>query len=352
VTSVTRYLNVGERRIADDTPAFVIAEIGHNHQGDLDLCIEMIRSAARCGADAVKLQKRSNKDQFTEKAYNEVYNSTNSFGPTYGEHREHLEFGANDYRQLQRLADELGVIFFATAFDIPSFDFLAELGAPVVKIASGDIVNTPLLEHASASSIPLIASTGAASMGEVERAYETLKRGKSDFAILQCTSGYPAAHEELNIRVLESYRRRFPDTVVGFSSHENGIAMPLVAFALGARIIEKHFTLDRSMKGTDQAFSLSPSGLSRMCRDLKRAAAAIGDGEKVVYESEFGPMKKQRKSIVAARDLASGTVISLADLAYKVPDHGLKPYERGALVGRKLTRSFLQDDYITLDGVE
>lgn len=185
----------------------------------------------------------------------------------------------------------------------------------------------------------------------MEQAFEILKNGHSDFAILQCTSGYPADYKELNIRVIETYRDLFPDTVIGFSSHENGVGMPLLAYALGARIIEKHFTINRTMKGTDQAFSLSPSGLTRLCRDLERAHVALGDGVKRVYDSEIQPMKKQRKSIVAARELPQGHILASDDLAFKVPNEGLLPSDCHLLIGKAINRAIKTDDYIMLSDV-
>lgn len=346
-----RSITLAGRRIDDGSEAFVIAEIGHNHQGNLDLCKEMFRVAAQSGVDAVKLQKRSNRDQFTRAAYNNVYNSTNSFGETYGEHREFLEFGKAEYLELASFAEQLGVAFFATAFDVPSLEFLVDNGIGIIKIASGDVVNTPLLEQAAATGVPLIVSTGAATLAEVDQAYAILGAGQSEFALLQCTSGYPAQPEELNIRVIDRYRERYPDTVIGFSSHENGVAMPLLAYALGARIIEKHFTTDRTLKGTDQAFSLSPAGMARLCRDLKRSAKALGTGAKTVYPSERDPMKKQRKSIVAAVDLPAGTVLGPEHLAYKVPNEGLLPYESHLLIGRATVRALQQDEYIRTSDV-
>ncbi|QNI72331.1 N-acetylneuraminate synthase family protein [Synechococcus sp. NOUM97013] len=344
-----RSITIQNVTINDNSSPFVIAEIGHNHQGSLELCKQMIDSAVLAGVSAVKLQKRSNKHQFTAKAYNSIYNSENSFGVTYGEHRERLEFGRDEYSDLIKYCQSKNIIFFSTAFDIPSLNFLVEMDMPVLKIASGDIVNTPLLKEASETGIPIIASTGASDLVEVRNAYEILASGKSEFALLQCTSGYPAKYEELNINVITQFRNSFPDTVIGFSSHENGIVAPIAAYVLGARIIEKHFTTDRTMKGTDQAFSLSPSGMAQMCKDLSRIKLSMGSSDKRVLSSELISMKKQRKSIVAARDLAKGRIIEISDLALKVPDEGLKPYLIDNLIGKTLKVDLLEDDYVKME---
>ena len=335
--------------VDDQSLPFIIAEIGHNHQGSVELCKTIIDAAIDAGASAVKLQKRSNKHQFTSKAYNSVYNSENSYGATYGEHREKLEFGRDEYIELKKYCANKGVVFFSTAFDIPSLEFLADLEMPIIKIASGDIVNIPLLREVSQTGIPIIASTGASDFEEVCLAHSVLSSGKSEFALLQCTSGYPAKYEELNINVITQYRNAFPNTVIGFSSHENGIVAPVAAYVMGARIIEKHFTVDRTMKGTDQAFSLSPSGMAQMCKDLSRIHKSFGDTEKKVLSSELVAMKKQRKSIVAAKNLTKGTVIEISDLALKVPDEGLKPYLIDDLIGKTLQVDLLEDDYVKME---
>jgi N-acetylneuraminate synthase/sialic acid synthase len=342
-----RELTIRGTRIADDTDCWVIAEIGHNHQGKLDQCKELFRRAKECGADAVKLQKRDNRSLFTKAAFDKPYENENSFGATYGEHREKLEFGRDEYVELKRYAEELGLTFFATAFDIPSADFLAELDVPAYKIASGDLTNLPLLRHVARIGKPMIVSTGGGTLDDVRRVYDEIKPINPQLALLQCTAGYPPAWEELNLRVIETYRELFPDVVVGFSSHDSGIAMGPVAYVLGARIIEKHFTLNRAMKGTDHAFSLESPGLRRLCRDLKRTRIALGDGIKRCYESEEAPITKMGKKLVAARKLPAGTVLTAADVAVKSPGDGLRPYELDKVLGKRLVRDLAEDDAIS-----
>jgi sialic acid synthase len=264
-----RQLRIDGVTIDDAAGCYVVAEIGHNHQGSLERCKELFRLARECGVQAVKLQKRDNHSLYTREMYDQPYDNENSFGPTYGKHREALEFGRPEYLELQRYARELGITFFATAFDIASADFLAELDMPAHKIASGDIRNLPLLRHVARLGKPVILSTGGATLDDVERAYETVMPINRELAILQCTAGYPAAFEELDLRVITTYREHF-DVVIGLSSHDNGIAMAPAAYVLGARIVEKHFTWNRAAKGTDHPFSLEPVGLRKLVRDLQR----------------------------------------------------------------------------------
>ena len=342
-------LNIGSREIGDHTPCYVIAEIGHNHQGSLERARELFREAKLAGAHAVKLQKRHNRGLYTRTAYDKSYDNENSFGATYGEHREFLEFELEEYQALQAYAKELGVDFFATAFDVQSADFLNGLDVPVFKIASGDLKSTPLLEHVARMGKPMIISTGGAQIDDVQRAYDAVMPINPQLSILQCTAGYPAAFEELDLRVIATYRERFPGAVIGFSSHDNGIAMPVAAYMLGARIIEKHFTLNRAMKGTDHAFSLEPVGLRKMVRDLERTFKAMGDGQKKVYESERAPIIKMGKSLVVAHDLPSGHVLTAADVVMKSPGGGIPPYELGAVLGMVTTKALHEDDFLSFD---
>ena len=346
-----RELTIDGRKIDDNSDCYCIAEIGHNHQGNLKTAIEMFRVAKERGADAVKLQKRENRKLYTKTGYNKPYDNENSYGATYGEHREALEFGRSEYRELQAYARELGVTLFATAFDFASVDFLAELEMPAFKVASGDLKNIPLLVHMAKAGRPIILSTGGGTMEDVHRAYDAVMPINAQLCVLQCTAGYPAAFEELNLRVITTFRERFPQTVVGLSSHDNGIAMAVAAYLLGARVVEKHFTLNHTWKGTDHAFSLEPIGFQKMVRDLKRVRVALGDGVKRVYESEVAPMVKMGKQLVAARDLPAGHAIRREDIAIKSPGGGLPPYEIDKLIGRTARVALKADQAITFEAL-
>jgi len=341
---VTRQLKIGDVVIDDDSDCFVIAEIGHNHQGDLDTAKAMIKAAVEAGADAVKLQKRDNASLFTREFAEQVYNSENSFGSTYREHRAALELGREEYEELIAYSNELGTVFFATAFDVPSADFLHDLDVAAIKIASGDLTNTPLLRHVAERGRPMVVSTGGARMEDVERAYELITAINPQLALLQCTAGYPPAWEELNLRVITTFRERFPEAVVGFSSHDSGIAMAVVAYTLGARVIEKHFTLNRAMKGTDQAFSLEPTGMRKLVRDLRRTRTAMGDGKKATYASEEAPIRKMAKKLVAARGLPAGHRVTASDVALRSPGDGMAPYLLESILGRELAAPMQPDD--------
>ncbi len=346
-----RKLVINGQTIDDTANCWVIAEIGHNHQGSVKTCMEMFKVAKDCGADAVKLQKRDNKSLYTQAGYDKPYDNPNSYGETYGAHREALEFGEAEYRELKAYAAQIGVTFFATAFDFPSVDFLAKLDMPAFKVASGDLKNIPLLTYMAKAGKPMVLSTGGGTMEDVNRAYDAIMPINPQLCLLQCTAGYPAAFEELNLRVITTFRERFPQTVVGLSSHDNGIAMAVAAYMLGARVVEKHFTLNHTWKGTDHAFSLEPIGFQKMVRDLNRVRVAMGDGVKRVYQSEVTPMVKMGKQLVAARDLPAGHALRREDLAIKSPGGGLHPYEIDKVIGRTTRTALRADDAILFEAL-
>jgi len=348
-----RSLTIDGVEINDGSACYVIAEIGHNHQGDVEQAKHLIDAAKECGADAVKLQKRSNRTLYTRAFFDQPYDNEFSFGRTYGEHREALELSADEYAELQSYARDVGITFFATAFDFESADFLAELDVPAFKFASGDIRNTPLLRHVAAFGKPLLLSTGGAELADVERAVDAILPLNKQLCVLQCTAAYPAETDDLNLNVITTLRDRFPDLVIGLSDHQNGIAMAVVAYILGARVIEKHFTLNHAAKGTDHAFSLMPEGFRKLVRDLERVPGAVGDGVKRPLAIEEAAMRKMGKKLVAARDLDEGHILATQDIAIKSPaDGGLPPYELERIVGQRLRRALRTDEDVVLADLE
>ena len=348
----TRALRIDDAEITDGGDCWVIAEIGHNHQGSVEKAKELFTEAKATGAHAVKLQKRDNRGLYTREMFNKPYENENSYGSTYGEHREYLEFGRAEYQELKAFAADIGITFFATAFDLASADFLAELDMPAYKIASADLINTPLLRHVAEIGKPVILSTGGATLDDVRRGVETVAEINPQIVLLQCTAGYPAEWDELDLRVITTYRECFPTAVVGLSSHDSGIAMAVAAYVLGARVIEKHFTLNRALKGTDHRFSLEPVGLRKMVRDLRRTRVALGDGMKTMYPSETEPIVKMAKKLVAARSLPAGHTLRLEDVAMKSPGDGLPPYELDRVVGRTLRHPVSTDTALTFELLE
>ena len=320
----------------NNSNTLIIAEIGCNHMGDLNLCKKIILEAKQAGVDAVKLQKRDNKILFTKDQYNKIYNSENSFGKTYGEHRDNLEFNKSQFLNLKNFTEKLGMVFFATPFDIPSAIFLNDkVNIPLFKISSSDIENKPLIDTVLSFDKPFIVSTGFSDMKHLNRLYKYIKRKTKNFCFLQCTASYPCNTEDLNLNVLKVFKKKFKDIIIGLSSHHNGYSTETLAYMLGARVFEKHFTIDRTLKGTDQAFSLSTTGMKRMVRDIKRIEKSLGKSDKKKIKSEIEPMKKMKKSLVFLRNKAIGSIILREDIGVKCAgSFGLSPWDIDSLVGK------------------
>ena len=334
---MAKEIRFGKSVVSEKGPCYVIAEIGHNHQGELAKALEMIRVAARSGANAVKFQKRHNRNLYTAEMYDKPYENENSYGRTYGEHREKLEFGWEEYVELKRCAEESGVEFMCAPFDRDSVDFLEKLGITSFKFASGDLTNLPLIEYAARLGKPLFLSTGAATLDEIRKTYQTVLKHGVPMCIFHCVCEYPAEYGNLNLRLIETFKKEFPEAIIGYSSHDNGILAPVIAYAMGAVVLEKHFTLNRAWKGTDHKFSLEPEGLRKQVRDLRRYDVMLGDGQKVVRDYEKPIRVKMGKSLYTARALKSGHRLSDADLVIKTPGGaGFMPYELGRVVGRRL----------------
>ena len=331
---------------------FIVAEIGINHNGDVEIALEMIERAKECGADAVKFQKRDIESILTPEGFSKPYYGDNSFGQTYGEHRMALELSSDEYRTLKAYANSLGLEFFASVWDEKSADFMESIGSPSFKIASADVTNIPLIRHVAKKRKPIIISTGMSEWEEIQEAVRAVEAsGNKELILLQCVSAYPARPEQLNLAAIKTFDRMF-HCLVGYSGHANNIWDGPVAVAMGACVVEKHFTLDRAMKGSDHAASLEPSGLMRIVRDIRELERAIGDGKKHILEEEKGIRKKLGKSIVAMKDIAKGETISSENICLKSPALGLSGLEYDRMLGKIATKFLHKDTYLQLRDVE
>lgn len=347
-----RTIEIDGYKINDASAPYVIAEIGHNHQGSVELCEKVIDAALEAGASAGKLQKRNNSAIFTKAFYDSAYTSPNAYAPTYGAHREALEFNKTQIEQLIAYARSKSFTLFATAFDEVSADQLAEAGATAIKIASGDLTNTPLLRHAAQLGLPMLVSTGGGTMMDVRRAYDTIMPINPQLCLFQCTANYPPVPEEVNLKVVTTYMNTFPDAVIGLSDHTVDDATAIAAVTLGARVIEKHFTLDRTMKGSDHALSLDPPAMKAMVARLTMVSAAMGDGIKRRYPGEERGLQKMAKALVARTSLPSGHVITPQDLIAKTPPDGRPPYEKELFLGQRLNAPLKADEAISEAHIE
>ena len=285
---------IGERWVGDNYPTYVIAEIGNNHNGDANIAKKLIEMAHECKADAVKFQVKDIERAFSKELLDMPYEKYNSFGKTYREHKQYLEFSHETYKELQEYARRVGIQFLATPFEEYSLKFLDDLDVPAIKIASFHMSDDNLLLKAAALQRPLIVSTGMSTIEEVDHAVEVLKSVGATFALLQCTSCYPTQLEDIHLSVIAEFKRKY-NCVVGYSGHENGVSIAACSFFFGARILEKHFTLDRTMKGPDHAASLEIKGMRMLVERLREQETAVGVPNKRVLECELENRNKFRK---------------------------------------------------------
>jgi sialic acid synthase SpsE/sugar phosphate isomerase/epimerase len=335
-------IKIGDRLIGDGHPTYIIAEIGVNHNGILELAIELIDVSLAAGADAVKFQKRKLEDLYPKK-YLENANVGEKTLRYLLPILQQVELSDEAYYKIVDYCRAKGITFLCSAFDIESADFLDGLGVPAFKVASADLTNIPLLNHLTEKGKPLILSTGMSRMEEVEFTAKYLKDRQVEFALLHCNSTYPAAFEDINLRFMEQLRQF--DVPVGYSGHERGIAISTVASALGASIIERHITLDRTMDGPDHAASLEPHGFRKMVRDIRQVTAALGTGEeKFISRGEILNREVLGKSLIAARRIENGEKITPRMVAVKGPALGISPQKYPELIGRVAERVIEEDE--------
>jgi len=342
-----RRFKLGTREVGDGAPCFVIAEAGVNHNGDPELASQLIRAAATAGADAVKFQTFRAADLVTPGARKAAYQATNT-GADDGQlgMLKRLEFAPTVFRRLKAEAEALGLIFLSTPFEGASAQVLADLGVVGFKLGSGEVTNLPFLAQIAGYGRPMLLSTGMCDLDEVVAAVAVIRaHGDPPLALLHCVSTYPAPADQSNLRAMESLRLACGGPV-GMSDHSLGWEVTLAAVALGATVIEKHLTIDRHLPGPDHAASIEPGELAEMMRQLRRVEAALGDGVKRMMPCEMDTRAVARKSLVAARDLPVGGILTAADLAVKRPGTGIAPGEIPAVLGARLRRAIACDEVL------
>jgi N-acetylneuraminate synthase len=289
---MTREIKIGNRMVGEGYPVYIIAEIGINHNGDLRIAKQMIDAAVHAGVDAVKFQKRR-PDVSTPPDQQTQMRETPWGYITYLEYRYKVEFNEEQYREIDGYCKEKGIAWMVSVWDQPSVDFMEKFDTPVYKIPSASLTDFGLIRKARATGKPLILSSGMSTMEQIHQGVKNA--GEKDLVLMHCTSTYPCEPEELNLRMIETLSREFPNLPIGYSGHEVGLVPTAVAVALGACMVERHLTLDRAMWGSDQAASVEPWGFETLVKYLRVTEAALGDGVKKVYESELGSMKRLRR---------------------------------------------------------
>lgn len=289
---MAREIKLGNRTVGDGHPAYVIAEIGINHNGDLDIAKQIIDAAAHAGADAVKFQKRT-PEICTPPEQQKQMRETPWGYITYLDYRYKVEFNEAQYREIDKYCKEKGIAWMASVWDEPAVDFMEKFDTPAYKVPSASLTDHKLLKYVRKTGKPIIVSTGMSTTEQIHKGVNAV--GAENLIIMHCTSTYPCEPEELNLKMIETLRREFPNTPIGYSGHETGLVPSAVAVALGASSVERHITLDRAMWGSDQAASVEPNGFERLVKYIRVTEAGLGDGVKRVYESEKGSIKKLRR---------------------------------------------------------
>lgn len=311
---------------------FIIAEIGVNHNGDMRLAKKMIKSASECGVDAVKFQTFVSEDLVTEDAKKADYQNENTSEETQFEMLKKLELTFEDFKELKDYALDNGVVFLSSPFDKKSVDLLESLDVPAYKLGSGELNNFELIDYVQKIGKPLIISTGMATLDEIKETYEFID-DKENLIVLHCITGYPTSFEEANLNFIKTLQLEL-NLPIGFSDHSPGIELPIAAVALGACVIEKHFTIDKNLEGPDHKASLNPVEFKAMVDAIRNVEVAMGDGVRKFSANESEIKKVARKSIVLNEDVKKGTIIQKEMLAIKRPGTGISPKYIGEVVGK------------------
>lgn len=338
---------------------YIIGEIGQNHNGSVDIAKLIIEAAARPveealfqlqlrGMDAVKLTKRDLAYELSASQMSKPYTGRNSFGKTYGEHRAHLELSDEAHFELYQYAKSFGLDFVETLCAPSCTSLLRYFTPDYLKVASRDLTNLPLLEVMAETGIPMILSTGMADQRDLDEALNTVTRFHQQVAILHCVSEYPTQPHNVNLRTITFLLKHYSQFVIGFSDHTIGISTPVAAVAMGARIIEKHITLDRRMRGTDQAGSLGPDGLNRMVRDLRLLDRSMGEEAIFMSDDVAGSKSKLARSVASNRDLKQGDILTESDIHLLSPGDGISWSRRSELLGKQLLVDLAANEIIYL----
>ncbi len=342
---------------------YIIGEIGQNHNGSLDICKLLIDVAARPikdklfgkdlqPMDAVKLTKRDLTNELSTSQMNNIYNSPHSFGKTYGEHRAFLELTDDEHFEAYKYTKSKGLDFVETLCAIGCLSLLKLFTPDRLKVASRDLTNLPLLSALAETKIPIILSTGMSGEKELNLALDTISKYNNNISILHCVSEYPTQYSNVNLHTVTYLKKKYPEYTIGYSDHTIGISTPIAAVALGSEIIEKHITLDREMKGTDQKGSLAIDGMYRMVRDIRNLDLSLGEEKISIVSSVKSARTKLERSIATKKALKSGTIISEEDIHLLSPGDGIQWNDRSKILGKKIKKDIPKNEIIYLKNIE
>ena len=337
------------KKYIDENKAFIIAEVGQNHQGSLEKATEYIEIFSKSGCDAIKFQARNNKYLFSEESYYKNYNSENAFGKTYGEHREYLELSPEELKLVKKACHDNGVLFMCTPFDEPSLDLLISLEVDILKLASFDLGNMPFINLVSKTGKPIVMSVGGGKSDEIKSSINEIEKYHDNLAVLHCVSEYPCEYSRLGLENIKTLIDLYPNISIGLSDHFNGISSGPVGYMMGARVFEKHVTLNRSWKGTDHSFALEPNGFTKFVRDIKRVPKMMPSKNDNSLGNE-AVFKKLGKSIVVNKDLKKGDFLRIEDLSGRIFEKEYIPVRQSAkVIGKKLKQQLKSMEPLMFD---
>jgi len=332
----------------DGQDAYIIAEVGQNHQGDIFEALKYISEFARCGANAVKFQMRNNEYLFSNDALNRPYEGVNSFGATYGEHRDFLEFSSDDWLRIKSECKKQNVDFMCTAFDEPSLEQLVNLDVDILKVASFDLGNLPFLEKVIQTGKPVVFSIGGGAKEHINATINLFIKEGADFSILHCVSEYPCSVDRLGLMHIQELKNEFPNVSVGLSDHFNGILSGPIGYTLGARVFEKHVTFNRSHKGTDHSFALETRGFESFVRDIRRVPLMYKSKPIEELGTEY-VFKKLGKSICANQKINNGEIFSTQNLSGIIhTEAGIPVRDAYKLLGKKANKEYSPRELIDM----
>ncbi|EKQ51121.1 MULTISPECIES: N-acetylneuraminate synthase [unclassified Clostridium] len=330
---------------------FIIAEAGVNHNGNINVAKKLVDAAYEAGVDAIKFQTFKTENLVTKNAHKAEYQKRTTGNGNQYEMLKKLELSYDDHIEIKNYCSEKGILFISTPFDFESVDLLKKLDIPLYKISSGDLTNIPLLKYVGKLNKSMIISTGMSDLGEVEDAIESIKEtGNNKISLLHCTSNYPTDYEDVNLNAMITLKNAFK-LPVGYSDHTIGIEVSVAAAVMGAKIIEKHFTLDKSMEGPDHKASLNPEELKQMVRSIRHVEKALGDGIKKCESSEQNTKNVARKSIVAITNIKKGETISYNNIGFKRPGNGISPKLVGNIIGKIAIEDIAADSLISFSDI-
>lgn len=340
-------IKIGEKIISEESPAFIIAEVGANHNGDLELAKKSIDAAVECGVDAVKFQTYTTSELLSNKNVIVTTGKHGEFTETLKELFDKVTFKREFHQEIFDYAISKGLICFSTPFSIEGVDFLEKLNNPIYKIASSDVNYVDMLEAIGKTQKPVFLSTGKTTIGDLDLAVDLLKKsGTKDLCLLHCVANYPSKMKDMNLNIIKTLKLMYPDSIIGFSDHSFGITAALGAVCFGAKIIEKHFTIDKNLDGPDHWFSMDPTDMKNLVTEIRNLEIAFGTSRKKIYENEEADKHWATRSLHAKNSLKVGDTITRENLEMLRPGYGISPFDIDKIIGMKVSKDIMENEVL------